>query len=674
MSSPTRFAAAHRRSAFAAAFALLGLAAVLAAIQAGSADAAAPLSWSAAIGVPVTAPANAGSEPAALFDWGACPTAELCAGVGSYVDENGNREAMAATRTNGSWGQAVQIALPPGAATSNQTAGFELADATVACNGPGTCTAVGFYVQEDGDKQAMVVSETDGVWGTAQEIEPPANAASNPRAALHWIACVAPDECVAVGSYTNEDGRREAMIAQQQGGSWQPASGIELPANAAAYPESRLWSVACAAVGSCVALGEYSDGTTNREEAMVLTETDGQWGQARQPALPANAAGAAKSFLDAVVCVVSGPCVADGRYTDSAGAEQAMVGEETGGLWSAASEIAAPADAAGNPAIGFGFAPGSIACPAAGACAIVARYTDSAGAEQAMVSEQTSGLWPAASEIAAPANAATNPATTLDPACAAPGSCVAVGAYTDNGGGRQAMIAEQTSGLWGPGSEIAAPLNAATNPGVIFGEVQCPALGSCLAFGQYTSHASATRDLEVVGVAPRENTPPPPPPEEAKVVPPPTQEEAATPAPAHQEAAPPTQQPPAAWGAAAKVAAIGSVSLTGSVIGVQSSGKGSVKLTCTGMAACSGKLTLTVTVKPKQGKQAKARTKAIGSAAFSIPPSKSETVTIALTAAGRALLKAAHGKLRASLTIHFGSGTTRMIRIEHQSVQLLQKR
>jgi hypothetical protein len=140
----------------------------------------APFSWSQVFGVPVTAPANASGEPEASFDWGACPTAGYCAGVGSYTDENGNQEEMAATRIDGSWGQAVEVALPAGAASSGQKAGFGFPAPSVACTEPGDCAAVGHYLKEDGDKAAMAVIETGGVWGTASEIELPANAASNP--------------------------------------------------------------------------------------------------------------------------------------------------------------------------------------------------------------------------------------------------------------------------------------------------------------------------------------------------------------------------------------------------------------------------------------------------------------------------------------------------------------
>ena len=123
----------------------------------------------------------------------------------------------------------------------------------------------------------------------------------------------------------------------------------------------------------------------------------------------------------------------------------------------------------------------------------------------------------------------------------------------------------------------------------------------------------------------------------------------------------------------AKIAVAGSVSLTGSILSVHSGGKTSVKLTCTGTATCAGKLTLIVTLKGKsKGKHGKkAKTETIGTAAFSIPAGKTGGVTITLTAAGRTLLKAGHGKLSASLTILKSSPAPAST--QHKTVQLLQK-
>ncbi len=707
----------------------------------------APFAWSPWVGVAVTAPANAGSEPEALFDWGACPTTGYCAGVGSYTDEAGNKEAMAATRVNGSWGHAVEIALPAGAATSGQNAGFGFAEPSVACTEPGDCVAVGSYIREGDGETAMAVTEIGGMWGTASEIKPPANAESHPDAHLVSVACPAAGSCVARGEYSNEDGDREAMVAEETDGVWDPATAVELPANDEGESRSYLSGVACSAAGSCIGIGEYGDDSTRTQEAMVAVETGGKWARASQIVLPSNAGSKPESRLNEVVCVAGGSCVADGSYVDRSGGREAMVAEEMGGVWQPASQIVAPANVAANPQIGFV----SIACVAPGSCVITAGYTDNSGDLEVMVADETGGAWGSASEIAPPANAATNPEIALHPACTASGACVLVGQYRDEDGNKEATVAEEAGGLWGQAREVAAPANAATNPGVIFGEVQCPAVGSCLAFGEYTNQAGATRDLEVTGLTAPENTVPPivggtaavgqtltcsqgtwttPAPtsytykwlrdgvaiggaessvytvtaaeeghsiscevtatdavgsksavsansvaiheearerREAEEAAAKRQEEETLAARKHQEEAATKGKQEEA-----KIAVAGSVSLTGAVLSIQSGGKASVKLTCAGTAPCTGKLTLTVTSKGQgeHGKKAKAKT--IAMAAFSIPAGKTGSVTIELTAAGRALLEAGHGKLSASLTILKSSPAPASTKRE--SVQLVQKK
>jgi hypothetical protein len=294
------------------------------------------------------------------------------------------------------------------------------------------------------------------------------------------------------------------MVVTETGGVWGVASDVEPPANAESNVGSYLPTIACSAAGSCVGIGEYSDGSTKTEEAMVVSETGGKWSQASQIVLPANAGAKPESRLDSVVCVTSGPCVADGSYVDRSGDREAMVVEETGGTWHPASQIVAPANTAPNPDIGFGYTI-SITCVASDACVITAEYTDNSGDQEMMVADETGGVWGSASEILPPANAATNPEITLGPVCTASGVCVLVGEYRNVGGDREATVAEEVGGLWGQAREIAAPANSATNPKIIFGEVQCPAVGSCVAFGEYTNHAGATRDMEIAGITAPEN-------------------------------------------------------------------------------------------------------------------------------------------------------------------------
>ena len=93
----------------------------------------------------------------------------------------------------------------------------------------------------------------------------------------------------------------------------------------------------------------------------------------------------------------------------------------------------------------------------------------------------------------------------------------------------------------------------------------------------------------------------------------------------------------------------GSVSLDGSTITVQRGGEATVKLTCTGTATCSGKLTVAASSKTKNAKRT--RTETIGTAMFSISMGRTVNVELRLDAAGRALLGADHGRLSATLAV-----------------------
>ncbi len=126
-----------------------------------------------------------------------------------------------------------------------------------------------------------------------------------------------------------------------------------------------------------------------------------------------------------------------------------------------------------------------------------------------------------------------------------------------------------------------------------------------------------------------------------------------------------------------ETAAAGSVVLDGLAIDVQRSGGAQIKLTCSDVATCAGKLTLTVKRTTKQANRRKAKTTTIatttiGTAAFSIPAGETTAVKVELDAAGRALLGADHGRLSATLTVLRSSPAPALTHIA--SVQLVRQK
>jgi hypothetical protein len=140
-----------------------------------------------------------------------------------------------------------------------------------------------------------------------------------------------------------------------------------------------------------------------------------------------NSGGQAR--LASISCVSPGTCTAVGTYTDNAG-QQVYVVSEQGGVWGTAIEV--PGSAALNT---DGEAElGPVSCSAAGECAAGGEfdtYDDWTGYQgQAFLVEETSGAW--ATPIKVPGLAALDvghSSGVSSISCASPGNCVASGYF-----------------------------------------------------------------------------------------------------------------------------------------------------------------------------------------------------------------------------------------------------
>lgn len=95
---------------------------------------------------------------------------------------------------------------------------------------------------------------------------------------------------------------------------------------------------------------------------------------------------------------------------------------------------------------------------------------------------------------------------------------------------------------------------------------------------------------------------------------------------------------------------VGSVSLASKRIVTAASGKAKVRLTCMGTGTCRGTMVLT-TKKNGRGGKRHTKTTTIGKATFSISPGRTTSIELEINAAGRALLRIGHGRLRVTLVV-----------------------
>ncbi len=255
-------------------------------------------------------PADAAARPAAGLVSVACPAATSCTAVGSYLDDLGNRQGMLVTLRGTTW-KATRAPLPAGATVP----GAELS--AVACPAATGCVAVGLY---SADTAGFQVGGAGPAWAaTATPL--PARAASSPATTFPGLACQQ-GTCVAVGSYTDGAGSRQGLIVSGHG-SAMTATTAPLPKGAAptqGSPGARLTSVACPSATACVAVGEYTD-TSGDAQTLLLTGAGSAWMTARAP-VPSNArtvgsqaqGALAPPALTFVTCPAAATCVAVGSY------------------------------------------------------------------------------------------------------------------------------------------------------------------------------------------------------------------------------------------------------------------------------------------------------------------------------------------------------------------------
>jgi hypothetical protein len=170
-----------------------------------------------------------------------------------------------------------------------------------------------------------------------------------------------------------------------------------------------------------------------------------------------------------------------------------------GPAWTASSELPLPANvhlSAPDADVR------SIACPGPGSCVAVGTYTDDSSAGRALVAEAAPGAGWRSFELLPPANAASNHAEPhlLSVACGAPASCSAVGDYAGGAGAVRAMVASRTTSGWSGAGELDLPGDSSATPDASLSAVACGAPGSCGVIGSYKDAAGDYRPMAAAQV------------------------------------------------------------------------------------------------------------------------------------------------------------------------------
>jgi hypothetical protein len=296
-------------------------------------------------------------------------------------------------------------------------AGATLTVEDVACVSGTACYAVG-YVRTAHGVRALIEQGSGTTW--AGSFAPLPGAATG-TAALYSVDC--PDTtCVAVGSYTDSQGRQVPLVETLAGTTW-TASAPALPAG---LTTGYLARIACAAATACAAYGPGAGAT------LLAVLDGGQWTSRIAP-VPAPYL---RSLFrpSGIACGSSTSCVVVGTHVAKT-AHRAVADAWNGRRWITAL-TPLPAGAAAAPS---GLA--SVACLAASQCVAVGWYRPASvrtsPVARPMVATWT-GVW-ATRSVPLPAGAITRPASAfgqLGSVSCSVNSCTAAGVYAAPAGRR----------------------------------------------------------------------------------------------------------------------------------------------------------------------------------------------------------------------------------------------
>lgn len=413
-----------------------------------------------------------------------CGSAGNCAAGGYYTGDSDRYQAFVANEVNGVWRPAEEV---PGSGALNT--GGRATIMSVSCESAGNCSAAGYYtlpssvpVSANGNFQTFVVNETDGSWGAAQLVPGLAALDTGGGANLPWsLSCGSAGNCAVGGYYTDSSGNQAGFVADETDGRWGTAEQVPGLAALGSDTGAQVNSVSCVAPGDCAAEGGYN-GDLHNLLPFVVTEAGGIWGEAQAVAgtsalYPDNAA----VQIAALSCASAGDCIAVGTGIASGGYWPFLVAE-TGGVWGTAEPV--PGLAALDPGLGASLT--SVSCGSPGNCSAVGGYTDTVTGGQHVVRvfavNEVGGTWGTALPISGlPAQNSHDGAVISSVSCAAAGTCSAVGGYADEGANPTygAFAVDESDGAWGAMHMITSALGAYIN----LNSVSCVAGGACSAAG-----------------------------------------------------------------------------------------------------------------------------------------------------------------------------------------------
>lgn len=442
---------------------------------------------------PIPSAAGATGAPAMARDV-TCPAVGACTALGAAYLPGGGTAATVTSSTGGEWGPGQVLTFAPGVARTPTSVQGQ----AIACASVGDCAVVGSFVDARGGTQAFVATQSGGVWGRATPVRFASGAQRTlPSANAVAVACPAAGACTAVGEYQDATDATRTFTVSSSGGTWGTARAVTFPAGSEAGVRlERATDVACVSTTRCTVIGTYADAADHRQ-AFWSQLSGSSWSTAQTVTFEPDQVGpdpnvSFVSLFNPVVahhldCSATGRCSAVGNFFDDLGRIQMFAVPLDGPTAGRAVPLST---ALPIPAQNIRLA-SAISCTGVDECTAVGFQVEmgSAGfAFRVIGAASSGGVWAPAAELPLDHEVTVSGPLRIDVAfdisCPAVGECSAVGLFTNDNGGGEALVVTRSEGRWLPGRRVAGPGPAGSGEQAAYlVAVDCAAVASCTAVG-----------------------------------------------------------------------------------------------------------------------------------------------------------------------------------------------
>ncbi|NBS30934.1 MAG: hypothetical protein EBS76_10555, partial [Actinobacteria bacterium] len=260
----------------------------------------------------------------------ACATDDLCIAAGFFKNADDEKQAFTAVLTDGVWSAATPVVIDDALQAGDKNSNFQ----HVSCGSDTSCTTVGRFKNSENGFSLMSQTYSAGTWSDSETISiVDVGQAANSQATATALSCTTTTDCSITGYFYNEDGNQDLLVVDMVDGVWQTG---ERPLFADGLTDSSLeveaTSLSCSSAGNCHAGGQFysADGTY---EAFIISSDEGVWGTANRVAYATDTErtpASANDALTAISCVPDGECTAVGYFEDNSANGQGFILPLTG--------------------------------------------------------------------------------------------------------------------------------------------------------------------------------------------------------------------------------------------------------------------------------------------------------------------------------------------------------